>query len=224
MTAHPVEMIEIDGSFAHQDRRDLERSRNQPAPDRQDQDVGRTQPVRIPSQRWRSCRAVHLEVSRLTGRNINNRPSDPCSGEGLSFGKGVSTCQVRSSRSETTAPDLPTASSPVRGRLPPPAWQRGGLRIPFPEAIRLVPLEVLKPIDPARRPADLEPIDPRGRAEAEVEPRVARRQVAATAETVRDLSRASGLENHAGAHAVPVRRVPSNAIVSQWPPAVRLWR
>src|SRR5262245_54825311 len=85
-----------------------------------------------------------------------------------------------------------------------PSRERLGPGVSLSETIAPVGVEIPEAIHSARRPANLDPIDARCPAQAEMEPRIAGRQVAAAAESLRDLARSPRFDHDAGAHAIPV--------------------
>jgi hypothetical protein len=93
-------------------------------------------------------------------------------------------------------------------RIASPAGQGCGPGIPLPKAVALVGAQVPEPIDPPGRPAHLEPIDSSRCTQPDPESRVAGREVAAAAVTLRHLAGSGRFDNHSDAHAIAVRPGP----------------
>ena len=96
---------------------------------------------------------------------------------------------------------IPARSSSTAIRVFGPGRVPASSRLAFAEEVAPVGGQLLVSIDPARRPADLDPLDPGRRPQAEVEPRVAGRLVAAAAEPPRRLPGSAGLDRDPGATA-----------------------
>ena len=113
MAAHPVKLVEVDGVLAQHDRPDLERPGDQPAPERQDEEVIRARNTGTETPPRRVSSGGLYEDSSLRDQSESARQT-----EALARGLLFSGRQARFQSTESSVTCQTTRSPPSgRGRL-----------------------------------------------------------------------------------------------------------